>query len=155
VRSRSVTGDELDERLASPTPSVPLDSFTSSGALGDRRHARASREDEGPDTHRRHRRQRCAAAGVVGALLFGPVEGPAGRQVVGSLLGGVHGGILARQSNVDEEGEFLFELARACAGATGPRELAAALAATRRAAIRARLPARLWSAYELFTAEND
>lgn len=95
------------------------------------------------------------AAGAVAVMLFGPIDGPAGRQVVGSLLGGVRGGVLARQFSVDEEGEFLFELARASASATGPRDLAAALAATRRAAIRARLPVRLWSAYELFTAERD
>jgi hypothetical protein len=147
-----VTGDDLEtSRLAATLgPARFLHLVAELGAGG----TLALREDE-PPTPVADITAALRAAGVVGVLLFGPIDGPAGRQVVGSLLGGVHGGILARQSNVDEEGEFLFELARACAGATGPRELAAALAATRRAAIRARLPARLWSAYELFTAEND
>ena len=94
-------------------------------------------------------------AGVVGAVLFGPVEGPIGRQAVGTLLGGVTGGVFARHWHVDEDGEFLLELARASAGALSARDLGAALAATRRAAIRARLPARLWAAYELYTVERE
>ncbi len=94
-------------------------------------------------------------AGVVGAVLFGPVEGPTGRQAVGTLLGGVVGGVFARHWHVDEDGEFLLELARASANAQTARELGAALAATRRAAIRARLPAKLWAAYELYTVERD
>ncbi len=96
-----------------------------------------------------------ALRGAVGVMLFGPVEGPTGRNAVGSLLTGVTGGVFARHWPVDEDGEFLHELFRASATACTARELAAALAATRRAAIRARLPARLWSAYELYTHERD
>jgi hypothetical protein len=147
-----VTGDDLDAahlgETLGPARFVHLVAELGPGAT------LALRED-GPATPVATLVGALRSAGVVGVMLFGPIDGPSGRQVVSSLLGGVRGGVLTRQLAVDEDGEFLFELARACAGATGPRDLAAALAATRRAAIRARLPARLWSAYELFTAEHD
>lgn len=146
------TGDELtSDRLVDalgPARFLHLVGTLGSGA------ALALREDEAP-TPIAEIASATRRSGVVGALLFGPVEGPAGRQAVGALLGGVHGGVVARHWTVDEDGEFLLEFARACAGASTARDLAVALAATRRAAIRARLPARLWAAYELYTVERE
>ena len=95
----------------------------------------------------------CRRGAVATALLHGPVEGPLGREAVSLLLGGVRHGVFARHWQVDEDGEFLLELARACAEARGPHDFAAALAATRCAAIKAGRPAKIWMAYELYVKE--
>jgi hypothetical protein len=92
-------------------------------------------------------------AGVGIALLHGPVEGPVGRDAIAELLSSGCDAVVARHWDADADGEFLHELARACARAEGPQGAARALSETRRAAIRARMPAQVWMAYEIYERE--
>lgn len=94
------------------------------------------------------------AGGAVCATVMGPIAGPDGAAVVGSLLAGVRGGVLARRWGADDDRQFLLLFLSRAASATDPRALIAALGAARRDAIAAHLPPRTWGAYELFLPEG-
>lgn len=90
--------------------------------------------------------------GAVCATLMGPVEGERGRAAVGALLPGVRGGILMRRWHTDEDGSFLLHFLAGAAHAVDSWALAEALAAARRATMRANLPPAIWAAYSLTVA---
>jgi hypothetical protein len=92
------------------------------------------------------------AGGTVCATLMGPVEGVVGRAAVSALLPGVRGGVLMRRWDTEEDGSFLLHFLAGAAHALDSWALAEALAAARRAAIRASLPPAIWAAYSLTVA---
>ena len=94
-----------------------------------------------------------ARGGAVCATLMGPVTGEDGHRAVAALLPGVRGALLVRRWETEEDGSFLLHFLAGAAHATDTLALAEALAAARRAAVRAHLPAAVWAAYTLVTAE--
>lgn len=93
------------------------------------------------------------AGGTVCATLMGPVEGAIGQDALRSLLPGARGGVLIRRWETDEDdGSLLLHFLAGAAHAVDSWALAEALAAARRAAIRAELPPAIWAAYTLTVA---
>jgi hypothetical protein len=94
-----------------------------------------------------------ARGGAVCATLMGPVDGEAGHRAIAAVLPGVRGAVLVRRWDTEEDGSFLLHFLAGAAHATDTWSLAEALAAARRAAIRAHLPPAVWAAYTLFAPE--
>ena len=93
------------------------------------------------------------AGGTVCATLMGPVEAAIGQAAVRTLLPGARGGVLMRRWETDEDdGSLLLHFLAGAAHAVDSWALAEALAAARRAAIRAELPPAIWAAYALAVA---
>jgi hypothetical protein len=91
---------------------------------------------------------------VAVVVLDGPVDGPEADAALSALIEGGCDAVIVRRWAGDEDGTFLRELVRACARAEAAADVTRALAETRRAAVRARLPARAWMAYEVFERER-
>lgn len=91
--------------------------------------------------------------GTVCATLMGPVEGSVGHEAVRTLLPGARGGVLMRRwETAEDDGSLLLHFLAGAAHAVDSWALAEALAAARRAAIRAELPPAIWAAYALVVA---
>lgn len=101
-----------------------------------------------------HIAEALGAGGTVCATVMGPVDGPDGAAVVGSLLAGVRGGVLARRWAADDDRQFLLLFLRRAASATDARALVAALGEARRDAIAHHISPRAWGAYELYLPEG-
>lgn len=92
-----------------------------------------------------------ARAGVVTAVVTGPVEGLAGRRLLRALLPALRGGVLVRAWDAPDDQTFLWTFYHHAAGATDAAGVASAVCAARRATVRAGRDPRGWAAYTLIT----
>ena len=114
---------------------------------------RLSLFEDGPGARAARIADACAMGGAVCATLPGPVSGPDGRALVGALLPGLRGGVLAQRWTPDGD-SVLLPFLGAAAGAFTPGALVDALGAARRRAICEGHPPAEWAAYELYLAET-
>ncbi|MCA9541716.1 MAG: CHAT domain-containing protein, partial [Myxococcales bacterium] len=110
--------------------------------------------DEAPPTAARALAEALGAGGALCATAMGPVEGTAGQALVGTLLSGLRGGLLARTQPADEERSVLLRFFGHAATSTNTEALIDAFGEAVRGAIRDHVSPADWSAYTLYVAEG-